>query len=256
MSGHIFAGPRRAARESGRPHRRLGRAEHARLAVRRACSARRPSRRAARTSRCGSSAAGDSTRRSSTRRTGSRRATRRASPWAATCRRRVEGADLRDLGGQGSDFGQPGPDPGRQGMVEERPELREDLRRRLVGRPEAGQVDRQGPGGRQHGRHRERHVHEHDRGRGAQDRWTDPEFDPSLDAFYYARVLEIPTPRWTTLQAKELGIAPPDVVPATIQERAWTSPIWYTPPAGSHAAAGMTVADLKAKGGALSTTRP
>ena len=79
--------------------------------------------------------------------------------------------------------------------------------------------------------------------------WTDPEFDPSLHAFYYARVLEIPTPRWTTLQAKELGIAPPDVVPATIQERAWTSPIWYTPAAGVRAAAGMTVADLKAKGG-------
>ena len=52
--------------------------------------------------------------------------------------------------------------------------------------------------------------------------WTDPEFDPSLHAFYYARVLEIPTPRWTTIQAQELGIAPPDVVAATIQERAWT----------------------------------
>ena len=52
--------------------------------------------------------------------------------------------------------------------------------------------------------------------------WTDPEFDPSLDAFYYARVLEIPTPRWTTLQAKELGIAPPDIVPAIVQERAWS----------------------------------
>ena len=45
--------------------------------------------------------------------------------------------------------------------------------------------------------------------------WTDPEFDPSLHAFYYARVLEIPTPRWTTIQAKQLGIAPPDVVAAT-----------------------------------------
>ena len=42
--------------------------------------------------------------------------------------------------------------------------------------------------------------------------WTDPEFDPSLHAFYYARVLEIPTPRWTTIQAEKLGIAPPDVV--------------------------------------------
>lgn len=82
--------------------------------------------------------------------------------------------------------------------------------------------------------------------------WIDPEFDPSLDAFYYARVLEIPTPRWTTIQAKELGIAPPDVVPATLQERAWTSPIWYTPngEARKRAQASLTVADLKAKGAA------
>jgi hypothetical protein len=46
--------------------------------------------------------------------------------------------------------------------------------------------------------------------------WTDPEFDPSLHAFYYARAIEIPTPRWTTIQAKELGIALPDVVSATL----------------------------------------
>jgi hypothetical protein len=80
--------------------------------------------------------------------------------------------------------------------------------------------------------------------------WTDPEFDPSEHAFYYARVLEIPTPRWTTIQAKELGVAPPDVVPATVQERAWTSPIWYTPSAEARKAAkvGTTVADLKKKG--------
>ncbi|MFO1306055.1 MAG: DUF3604 domain-containing protein [Burkholderiales bacterium] len=80
--------------------------------------------------------------------------------------------------------------------------------------------------------------------------WTDPEFDASLDAFYYARVLEIPTPRWTTIQAKQLGIAPPDVVPPSIQERAWTSPIWYTPTADARKAAkpGVTVADLKKQG--------
>jgi Protein of unknown function (DUF3604) len=80
--------------------------------------------------------------------------------------------------------------------------------------------------------------------------WRDSDFDSSLHAFYYVRVLEIPTPRWSTIQAKELGIAPPDVVPATQQERAWSSPIWYTPTAEARKAAkpGLTVADLTAKG--------
>ena len=80
--------------------------------------------------------------------------------------------------------------------------------------------------------------------------WTDPAFDPSQHAFYYARVLEIPTPRWTTIQAKQLGIAPPDVVPPTVQERAWSSPIWYTPTdeARKAAAPGLTVAELTDKG--------
>jgi hypothetical protein len=80
--------------------------------------------------------------------------------------------------------------------------------------------------------------------------WSDPNFDSSLHAFYYARVLEIPTPRWTLIQAVKAGVPPPDVVPLTGQERAWTSPIWYTPSpeARKAAPAGTTIADLKGKG--------
>jgi hypothetical protein len=59
--------------------------------------------------------------------------------------------------------------------------------------------------------------------------WTDPHFDPAQSAFYYVRVLEIPTPRWSTYDAKIFGVDLPKVVPATLQERAYTSPIWYTP---------------------------
>jgi hypothetical protein len=59
--------------------------------------------------------------------------------------------------------------------------------------------------------------------------WTDPEFKPGERAFYYARVLEIPTPRWNTYDAARLKMPPLTKVPATIQERAWSSPIWYSP---------------------------
>ena len=59
--------------------------------------------------------------------------------------------------------------------------------------------------------------------------WQDPDFDTEQHAFYYVRVLEIPTPRWTTYDAAFYGIDLPDTVPPTIQDRAYTSPIWYTP---------------------------
>jgi hypothetical protein len=59
--------------------------------------------------------------------------------------------------------------------------------------------------------------------------WRDPEFDPSLRAFYYARVIEIPTPRWTAYEAKRFDIKMPEQVPMITQERAYTSPIWYNP---------------------------
>jgi hypothetical protein len=59
--------------------------------------------------------------------------------------------------------------------------------------------------------------------------WKDPDFDPKQKALYYARVIEIPTPRWTTIDAFRFGIPIPKGAPVSTQERAYTSPIWYTP---------------------------
>ncbi len=59
--------------------------------------------------------------------------------------------------------------------------------------------------------------------------WVDPDFDPGQRAFYYVRVIEIPTPRWTAYDAKYFGITMPDEVRMTVTDRAYTSPIWYTP---------------------------
>jgi hypothetical protein len=59
--------------------------------------------------------------------------------------------------------------------------------------------------------------------------WTDPDFNTIQKAFYYARVIEIPTPRWTTIDAFRFGISIPEGAPVSTQERAYTSPIWYSP---------------------------
>ena len=60
--------------------------------------------------------------------------------------------------------------------------------------------------------------------------WVDPTFDPKIRSFYYMRALQNPTCRWSTWDAIRAGDAPNARVPATIQERAWSSPIWYAPP--------------------------
>jgi hypothetical protein len=59
--------------------------------------------------------------------------------------------------------------------------------------------------------------------------WKDPDFDPMLKVFYYVRVIEIPTPRWAAYETKRYNITLPDEVPMVTQERAYTSPICYTP---------------------------
>ena len=59
--------------------------------------------------------------------------------------------------------------------------------------------------------------------------WKDPEFDAKLRAFYYVRVIQIPSPRWTAYDQKRFGIKMADYVPMTVTDRAYTSPVWYTP---------------------------
>jgi hypothetical protein len=63
--------------------------------------------------------------------------------------------------------------------------------------------------------------------------WRDPDFDPAREAFYYLRVLENPTCRWSTWDAVRAGVAPRSDLHSTIQERAWSSPIWYRPQTAS-----------------------
>ena len=80
--------------------------------------------------------------------------------------------------------------------------------------------------------------------------WTDPDFDPSLHAFYYARVLQIPNSALDDLRRQDPGRATAEQRAGIVQERAWTSPIWYTPTADMRAKAphGPTVADLAQRG--------
>jgi hypothetical protein len=78
--------------------------------------------------------------------------------------------------------------------------------------------------------------------------WEDPDFDPGHRAFYYARVLENPTCRWSTWDALRAGVPPRPDLPTTIQERAWTSPIWVAP--GSAAESAAAPSSKSANGGA------
>ena len=59
--------------------------------------------------------------------------------------------------------------------------------------------------------------------------WKDPDFDPMQRAFYYVRVIEIPTPRWNAYDAAFYNLEVPKGTKMTVQDRAYTSPIWYTP---------------------------
>ncbi len=59
--------------------------------------------------------------------------------------------------------------------------------------------------------------------------WRDPDFDPAQRAFYYVRVMEIPTPRWTTYDSVFFKVPLPERVPPTVQDRAYSSPVWYSP---------------------------
>jgi hypothetical protein len=73
-------------------------------------------------------------------------------------------------------------------------------------------------------------AYSEDKGDGQlQATWSDPEFDPKQNAFYYARVLENPTCRWSTWDAIRAGVEPNPKLAKTLQERAYTSPIWFVP---------------------------
>ena len=83
--------------------------------------------------------------------------------------------------------------------------------------------------GRHYGGCKSRDLQELDRRCIVDGHWQDPEFDPQERAFYYVCVIEIPTPRWTAYDVARFGIEMSDKIAMTIQDRAYVSPIWYTP---------------------------
>ncbi|TQD43620.1 DUF3604 domain-containing protein [Lysobacter aestuarii] len=124
---------------------------------------------------------------------------------------------------------QPGPHPDRQGLGSGWRGTRPLLRRRVVGWPRRRSGYRKAPAV---GSTVDGGTASYTNEIGAAELsavWRDPDFDPSIRASYCVRVLEFPTPRWSTYDAARLGIEPRGDVETIIQERAWPSPIWYDP---------------------------
>ena len=160
---------RRAHRKHGRPDRRVGRREHARVAVRGDAAQgdvrrQRPAHQGAPVRWLGVHRS-----RSGRRRLGEDGLREGRADGRRPAAGQGQGADVHRVGGEGPDVRQPRPHPDRQGVEQERPELREDLRRGVVRRAQAQQVDRRGAAHRQHGGRRNRDVHEYDRRRRTED---------------------------------------------------------------------------------------
>ena len=199
-----------------------------------------------------SSAAGTRARTSSTLVTGSSNPTQVVYRWEAIWRRcpQAVGArhELRGLGGEGPDIRQSRPHQVIKGWTQNGQSFEKVFDVVWAGdrKPDKWTVGWRLSAARSISRRRPTPTSVGSRAQGGVD---DPDFDASQHAFYYARVLEIPTPRWTLIQSVKSGLPPPDIVPLTGQERAWSSPIWYAPSRGAQErTAGMTVTDLKKKG--------